>query len=281
MLSLSNALVLPIISTSLAKHILLPFFLINNIIPDNQEPLSTLPIVQPNNLVNDASKQQVDIVASYNQGNFFLMSGQFDKALIEFNKIIKASPNNADFYISRGIIYEKLFDWDLAINDYRKANDIYKSTQLFHLNDDPVVLSNIGNALTGKLQWEEALKYFNNAAKLKPDYEAPLIGRALVQYQLGLKKESIAYFQLLSSRYPSFADGQAALAVMIYSNSNSNHDINNNNDILNDAKTHWETALEEDSRYLDIDWVENIRRWPPALVNDLKLFKTAIVASNT
>ena len=31
--------------------------------------------------------------------------------------------------------------------------------------------------------------------------------------------------------------------------------------------------LLKDSRYFDIDWVENYRRWPPALVEQLKLYK--------
>ena len=95
-----------------------------------------------------------------------------------------------------------------------------------------------------------------------------------------MKKESIAYFKLLTSRYPTFADGQAALAVMMYSNSNYNKDIlndsNSNYNIDDSIKDHWESALEEDSRYIDIDWVENIRRWPPLLVEDLKRFKNDI-----
>lgn len=114
--------------------------------------------------------------------------------------------------------------------------------------------------------WKEALRDFTYAASLKSDYEAPRIGKALVQYQLSQKQEAIAYFQLLTSKYPRFADGQAALAVMLYSDKKN----------VEDALDRWEIALEEDSRYFDVDWVENIRRWPPALVDDLKVFKTMI-----
>ena len=120
--------------------------------------------------------------------------------------------------------------------------------------------------VTGKLMWKEALRDFSYAASLKSDYEAPRIGKALVQYQLSQKQEAIAYFLLLTSKYPRFADGQAALAVMLFSDKKN----------VEDALDRWEIALEEDSRYFDVDWVENIRRWPPALVDDLKAFKTMI-----
>ena len=198
-LILNSTTLATLLISSLAKKLMLIPFLFNNnnILPTNQEQFNRISTIVITNIPSDdivVANQQNDVIKSYNDGNMFLMSGQFDKALIEFNKIIEASPNNADFYISRGIIYEKLFDWDKAIEDYQKANNIYKSTQLFHLNDDdPVAISNIGNALTGKLEWKEALKYFNYAAKLKPDYEAPLIGRALVQYQLGMVHNYITY----------------------------------------------------------------------------------------
>ena len=122
--------------------------------------------------------------------------------------------------------------------------------------------------------WKEALKDFAYASSLKSDYEAPRIGKALVQYQLNQKPEAIVYFQLLTSKYPRFADGQAALAVMLFSTSNGDKSI------INDALDRWEIALEEDSRYFDVDWVENIRRWPPLLVDDLKSFKASIAESN-
>lgn len=123
--------------------------------------------------------------------------------------------------------------------------------------------------MIGKLLWKEALRDFTYASTLKADYEAPRIGKALVQYQLNQKLEAIAYFRLLTSTYPRFADGQAALAVMLFSTSNGDKSI------IADAIDRWEIALEEDSRYFDVDWVEGIRRWPPALVQDLKAFKAS------
>ena len=57
-----------------------------------------------------------------------------------------------DIFLSRGIVKEKLLKWNEAIDDYKKANQIFRSKPFG--NDDPTVFSNIANAETGLLQWE-------------------------------------------------------------------------------------------------------------------------------
>jgi hypothetical protein len=72
----------------------------------------------------------------------------------------------------------------------------------------------------------------------------------------------MAYFTSLVAQFPDFPDGLAALAVMHFDKGDSAL-----------SKELWEQALEGDSRYLDVDWVQNIRRWPPKLVDSLISFK--------
>ena len=171
---------------------------------------------------------------------------------------------NSTLYMSTGIAYEKLEKWDESIADYKFANEIFKKKSLFS-KDDPICISNIANAETGKLQWEQALADFSYSSKLNPKYLAPVIGKALVQYQIGQKDESMASFQSLVLKYPDYSDGLAALAVMYYTHGD-----------LESARTSWEDALEQDSRYLDVDWVRDIRRWPPQLVKDFIVFRQGI-----
>ena len=57
-----------------------------------------------------------------------------------------------DIFLSRGIVKEKLLRWNEAIDDYKKANQIFRSKPF--ANDDPTVFSNIANAETGLLQWQ-------------------------------------------------------------------------------------------------------------------------------
>ena len=200
-----------------------------------------------------------ELTTSYNRGNSYLMQGQFEDALASFNRALELSPNNADILLSRGIVYEKLFQWQSAIDDYQLANSMLKKRPF--AKDDATAFSNLANAETGLLKWEEALRDYTYASKLDPKFVAPQLGRSLVLYELGRPQESIAYFKQLASKYPYFADGQAALAVMLWGEGE-------NKDVMD----MWETAIEQDSRYRDVEWVRNIRRWPPSLVGTLEKF---------
>mmetsp|Transcript_27663 Transcript_27663/g.46443 ORF Transcript_27663/g.46443 Transcript_27663/m.46443 type:complete len:325 (+) Transcript_27663:133-1107(+) len=241
---------------------------------------------------------QEELLTAFSRGNSYTVSGEFDKALREFNRAVDVAPNSPDVLLARGIVYEKLLKWDSAIDDYRTANKLIKSRPFG--KDDATAISNIANAETGLLQWEDALRDFAYASKLRPnDFEAPRIGRALVLYQLDRKPESMTYFQELSEKYPEFPDAQAALAVMLYTTSvedatapsgasgidtstsaagggGGGGGVNTADERFGEAKSHWEAALKVDARYNDVSWVEDIRRWPPKLVADLKRFKSHI-----
>eukprot|EP00596_Hydrurales_sp_CCMP1899_P002318 CAMPEP_0119033674 /NCGR_PEP_ID=MMETSP1177-20130426/728_1 /TAXON_ID=2985 /ORGANISM="Ochromonas sp, Strain CCMP1899" /LENGTH=281 /DNA_ID=CAMNT_0006990597 /DNA_START=143 /DNA_END=988 /DNA_ORIENTATION=- len=209
---------------------------------------------------------QEELVTSYNRGNSYLMMGDFENALTSFNQAAELAPESEDVYLSRGIVEEKLLKWDDAIADYNKANTIHKKRPF--TGDDPTVISNIANAETGLLQWENALRDFTRAAQMKSDFLAPQIGRALVLYQLDRPEETFQYFKTIAVKYPYFPDGQAVLAAIYFEKGD-----------LKQANDCWENALEEDSRYLDLDWVLNIRRWPPKLVDTLTKFKAQSSAS--
>ena len=88
-----------------------------------------------------------ELTTSYNRGNAYLMQGQFEDALSSFNRAMELSPNNADILLSRGIVYEKLFKWQNAIDDYQLANSVLKKRPF--AKDDATAFSNMANAETG------------------------------------------------------------------------------------------------------------------------------------
>ena len=141
--------------------------------------------------------------------------------------------------------------------DYKKANDLIKSKSIFR-RDDAVCFSNLANAEVGKEQWADALRDFEYAAQLDRGYAAPVIGRALVLYQLGRDQDSLLALEKLSEQYPEFADSKAALAVLKYDAGE-----------VVVARTLLQDALDGDGRYRDVDWVRDIRRWTPRLVRSL------------
>ena len=263
-----SSLIIPPIFHAIALSWTIEQGLINSIVPSvlSRENLP-LSVNIPRAMSKLYPLPQEEMTTSYNRGNAYLMTGKFADSLIEFNRALDISPNTADIYLSRGIVKEKLLLWDDAIADYRKANRLYKSRPFS--GDDPTCFSNIANAETGLGQWEQALKDYTYAASLRGDFVAPQLGRALGLYELGEEKEASEYFKALTIKYPLFADAQAALAVIRF------HDGD-----IDNALDSWEIALEQDSRYADIDWVKTIRRWPPKLVDDLVLFKASINSNN-
>lgn len=162
-----NSLPLPLQLICSSFRILTPFFLTSFEVPQVNIP-TAITTLHPS--------PQDELVTNYNRGNSQLMLGNFEEALISFNQCADLNKESADVFLSRGVVLEKLLRWDDAVSDYKRANEIYKRRPFGILTgDDPVVISNIANAETGLLQWENALRDFNKAANLKSDYLAPQV----------------------------------------------------------------------------------------------------------
>lgn len=261
----AHALVAPQIPLALSKYavakgIVAPFVIWTGFLP-SREQLPTINIATAITKLHPLPEEE--LLTAYNRGNSYLISGQFDEALREFNHAADLDPTRGDIFLSRGIANEKLLQWEDAITDYKTANDLFKKRPFS--NDDPTAISNLANAETGLGRWEDALKDFTRAAQLKSDYLAPQIGRALVLYQLDRPQETFAFFQSLAAQYPTYADAQAALAALYFEKG----DLINANDC-------WEVAVEQDSRYQDDSWVRDIRRWPPKLADTLKKYRAEV-----
>lgn len=64
------------------------------------------------------SKEEVDLIE---MGKFYFISGKYDEAIDEFEKVIKINPRNADAYFNMGIVKE-------AKNDSSGAKKMYEKT---------------------------------------------------------------------------------------------------------------------------------------------------------
>jgi tetratricopeptide (TPR) repeat protein len=177
---------------------------------------------------------------------------------LEFQRAIDIKPDVTDFYYSIGIAEEKLFLWDDAIRDYRKA--IEMNRKIPFVRDDPYLFNNLANAEAGKQDYAAALEDFTYASKLDNSFEAPALGRALVLFQMGKDNESLQYFKNLQKKYPNYTDGNAVLAIMMQDTDKEQ------------SKALWDDVLKQDPRYSDINWIRDIRRWPPRLVTLLEKF---------
>jgi hypothetical protein len=82
-------------------------------------------------------------------------------------------------------------------------------------------------------------------------------------YQLGQNESALRELRNLVRKYPMFADSRAALTAVLW-----------NQGLQGEAESNWVSTLGLDRTYLDLDWVKNIRRWPPKMVVALERFLT-------
>ena len=233
-----------------------PLGLVLSLLPLREELPPSVSV--PSAITRFYALPEESLMTSFARGQEYVLLGQFEESLIQFNRAAELAPQSPEVFIARGITEEKLLRWEDAIADYRRANELTKARSLLR-KDDAVCISNLANAEMGLGLWEDAERDFSRAISLKPNYEAPVIGRALALYQLEREDEARAIVEEFCKRYPYFADGKAALAVMNYKGG-----------LVDVSLDQFDEAVEADDRYIDLSWVANIRRWTPRLVSDLE-----------
>jgi tetratricopeptide (TPR) repeat protein len=87
--------------------------------------------------------------------------GDYDGALLNFNRAIKINPRSAHAYYSRGLTYYKKKDYDRAIKDYSKAISLEP-----YFAD---AYDNRGCAYEEKKDYDHAIEDYSKAISLKPD----------------------------------------------------------------------------------------------------------------
>ena len=194
-----------------------------------------------------------DPAALSNRGNVKLVVGDPKGSIIDQNRAIELNPSELDPYINRGIANESLGLWLQAKEDYLYV--ISKDKENFS------ALYNLANVEGSLNDWEKARSLFYQAAQYNPGFAMARSSEALANYQLGNFEASEKELRKLIRRYPTFADARAALTALQWSKGKSG-----------EAESNWIAAVELDPRYAQEDWLLEVRRWPPAPVDDLMKF---------
>lgn len=188
-----------------------------------------------------------------NRGNAKVSQNKLESALLDYQKAIELAPQAPDPYLNRGTALEGLGRWQEAIADYNKVLELAPQ--------DPVALNNRGNAEAGLGEWDKAVADYKQAADLVPNYAFARGNYALALYQTGETAEAIRTMRNLVRKYPQFADIRASLTAALWADGKQG-----------EAESQWVSAIGLDSRYKDLDWLKNIRRWPPAMVAAMEKF---------
>ncbi len=188
-----------------------------------------------------------------NRGNSRVSQNKLEEAIPDFNQSIQLAPNATNPYLNRGVAYEGLGRYEEAIDDYNRVLAIDPN--------DPMAYNNRGKAKGGQGLWQSAIADYQKATEIAPNFAFAQANYALALYQTGETKQSIRIMRNLLRKYPMFPDIRAALTAVLWETGKQG-----------EAESNWVAAVGLDSRYQDLEWVANTRRWPPEMVAALSKF---------
>jgi lipoprotein NlpI len=119
-----------------------------------------------------------------NRGKAYMVKGDNDRAIADYNQAISINPRNATFYNNRGIAYRNKGDFDRAIADYSQA---------IRLNPkDHDVYYNRGIVYRNKGDQDRAIADYNQAISLNPKDPDFFNNRAFAYREKGDLNHAIA-----------------------------------------------------------------------------------------
>lgn len=140
--------------------------------------------------------------AYYNRGNAYLMKGDQEKALADYNEAISAKSDYAPPYMNRGFIFQSKKQYDQAIKDYDEAIRLAP--------DEAEAYLNRGNTYYEKGDDVRALADYDKAIQLKPDLATAYYNRAGVHHNKGRYDAAIADYDKYISLMPNDENGKKA-----------------------------------------------------------------------
>ncbi|MEM9772723.1 MAG: tetratricopeptide repeat protein [Cyanobacteria bacterium P01_D01_bin.73] len=188
-----------------------------------------------------------------NRGNARASQMKLNEAIEDYEQAIALAPDAPDPYLNRGAALENMGQWEAAIADYDRVLDIDP--------EDAAAYNNRGNAQGGLGNWDNALEDFKRASDLGGEFVIARENYALALYQTGNNEEALRQLRNLVRKYPRFADARAALTAVLW-------DLGDQGE----AESQWVSVVGLDRRYKDINWVRDIRRWPPSVTQGLDRF---------
>jgi len=180
-----------------------------------------------------------------------------------------------DAHVQRGLAKEGLRDWRGALADYDRAVALWGGATGVNDGVNPFALSYRGRARSEIGDFEGALSDFRAAASIfsrvdKNDNQAAAArgNEAVTLYGLGRRDEAVRIAKQVVTRTPGYTDLHVLLAADAWAQGDRQKAI-----------SEWDFACEAITtgckKYKDVapgGWLEEVRRWPPALVEAQRNF---------
>jgi tetratricopeptide (TPR) repeat protein len=153
-------------------------------IADCDEALRLLP--------NDRTNKWVSL---YSRGNVYLRKGEYERAIVDYSRLLEMDSRNANHLNSRGNAYREKGDYKHAIADYTRSIEFNNNVRnVGNTLDVGTTLANRCEARALAGDYAKALSDCNEAIKLEPNETVPLSSRGLVYLKMGKFDNAVSDF---------------------------------------------------------------------------------------
>lgn len=139
------------------------------------------------------------------RGGRYAKNGQFDRAIVDFNEVIRIEPKFADGYYNRGnayaqkgLFHNSMSDFDRAIADFDEAIKLNPK--------DADYFASRGSWYAKKGQHDRAIADYDEAIRLNPKDAVSIYGRASVYREKGQHDRAKADFEKAMRLNPNFTE---------------------------------------------------------------------------
>ena len=141
--------------------------------------------------------------AIYLRGLSYTVDEEYDKAIVEFTKIIQSNPQNSYAYRTRGQVHFLNEDYDKAISDYNRAVRLSPESVEAYLMR--------GIAFGSRGDYDRGIADFSKVIELKPDIALAYYLRGVAYADSGDYDSAIGDFERALELEPEHAQAKDAL----------------------------------------------------------------------
>ena len=136
----------------------------------------------------------------------YFEQGNYEKALQQIDNAIQKSPQNPDYYSTKGVFLHRMNDIPRAVDAYKKAIEVFPGHTFSHYNLG-IIFMKEGKILQAIQQWEEVIKN-------KPDDVDSIFNIAVALSKLGKSKQAIPFYKKVLEYDPCHVMTHQNLAVI-------------------------------------------------------------------
>jgi tetratricopeptide (TPR) repeat protein len=146
----------------------------------------------------------------YNLGCAFVDTSRWDEAIHEYQEALRLKPDYAEAHRALGAVFDQKDEVEAAMGQYR---------EVLRLNPDSDIAKSIYNFGVGQFekgQIDGAIRYFQSALGLKPDYVDARYNLGIAFLRSGRLDDAISQYQELIRLIPNDADAHNNFGVVLY-----------------------------------------------------------------